>query len=63
MALRYLGFFHYGLSASSDAESVLGPTILDLGDIDRMQPELSDPPPTHEELRAARERVLAERQP
>jgi hypothetical protein len=58
MATRYLGFYYFGLPASSDPTSALYPTILGLGDLDRLRPSFGDPPPTDAELRAARAELL-----
>jgi hypothetical protein len=58
MAMRYLGFLHFGFSESSDPTSALYSTILGLDDLDRMRLRFSDPPPSVEELRAARARLV-----
>jgi hypothetical protein len=54
MALRYLGFYYFGLPQSSNPTTALYSTIRGLDDLDRMQPQFSVPPPTEAELRAAR---------
>ena len=58
MAMRYIGFNHFGLAESSDKSSALYPSIRGRGDLDRMRPEFSDPPPTDAELQDARVRFL-----
>jgi hypothetical protein len=58
MALRYIGYYYFGLPFGTDPTVALGPTIGGLDDLDRMRPEFSDPPPSDEELAAARERLL-----
>jgi hypothetical protein len=58
MGMRYVGFLHFGLPESPDPTSALYPTILSLGDLDRMRPQFADPPPSEADLRAARERFL-----
>lgn len=60
MVVRYLGFYHYGLPASSERSSPLYRSINGLGDLDRMRPQLGDPPPSTAELMAARERYVAQ---
>ncbi|MGH3111447.1 MAG: hypothetical protein ACRDQT_11070 [Gaiellaceae bacterium] len=60
MAVRYLGTYHFGLELSDDRESALYHTIRSRDDLDRMRPQLSDPPPTEASLRVARQRFLAE---
>jgi hypothetical protein len=58
MGMRYVGFLYFGLPQSADPNSALYATILSVNDVDRMQPQFSDPSPTGAELRAARERFL-----
>jgi hypothetical protein len=58
MAMRYVGFYYFGLPESTDPRSALYPSILGLDDLDRMQPQFSSPPPTAAALRAARTRFL-----
>lgn len=59
MAMRYVGLYYFGLELSSDRSSALYHTIRSRGDLDRMRPEFSDPPPSDIDLRAARARYLA----
>jgi hypothetical protein len=59
MALRYIGNYYFGLPYRADPTVALGPSIGGLADLDRMRPELTDPPLTRQELREARMRLLA----
>jgi len=59
MAMRYIGFYHFGLPESSDPQSALYSTILGLDDLDRMRPEFAAPPPSGAKLQAARVQFLA----
>ena len=59
MAMRYLGFLHFGLPESPSSSSALGPAPRSLEELDRLEPQLADPPPTTAELEALRKAFLA----
>jgi hypothetical protein len=61
MALRYIGYYYFGLPFGADPTVALGPRLGGLTDLDRMRPQFSDPELTAEELRAARRSLLAGR--
>ena len=59
MAVRMVGQHYYGLQPSDDPMSALYEGLTSRNDLDRMQPEYSDPPLTQMELFEARARYLA----
>jgi hypothetical protein len=58
MAVRYLGLYYFGLEPSDDPGSAVYRTISSRADLDRMQPELADPPPSQIDLRNLRAQFL-----
>ena len=44
MAMRYLGFLHFGLPENPSASSALGPAPPSLEELDRLEPQLAEPP-------------------
>ena len=61
MAMRYVGLLYFGLSESSSTTSALGPAPRSLDELDLLEPQLSDPPPSNAELDASREAFLAQK--
>ena len=61
MALRYVGLLYYGLPESSSTTSALGPAPRSLEELDLLEPQLSDPPPSNAELDASREAFLSQK--
>ncbi len=59
MAMRYLGFLHFGLPETSSSTSAVGPSPRTLEELDLLQPQFSDPPPTTAELDALRKAFLS----
>ncbi len=59
MAVRYVGLGYFGLELGRERASALYETIRSRSDLDRMSPQLGDPPLTESELRQARARFLA----
>ena len=61
MAMRYVGLLYFGLPASSSTTSALGPAPRSLEELDLLEPQLSDPPPSNAELDASREAFLSQK--
>ncbi|MGH3133054.1 MAG: hypothetical protein ACRDNY_04825 [Gaiellaceae bacterium] len=61
MGMRYVGFLYFGLPESSSPASALSPSIRTLDDLDLLEPQFSDPPPTTAELSAARKAFRAKK--
>ena len=61
MAMRYVGLLYFGLPESSSSTSALGPAPRSLEELDLLEPQLSDPPPSNAELDAAREAFLSQK--
>jgi hypothetical protein len=58
MVVRYVGLHYFGLEPSEDSTSALYRTITGRADLDRMRPELAEPPPSQIDLRNARAQFL-----
>ena len=61
MAMRYVGLLYFGLPESSTSTSALGQAPRSLEELDLLEPQLSDPPPSNAELDAAREAFLSQK--
>ena len=61
MAVRYVGLLYFGLPESSSPTSALAPSIRSLEELDLLQPQFSDPPPSTTELLAARKAFLSKK--
>lgn len=59
MAMRYVGLLYFGLPESSSPSSALAPSVRSLEELDLLQPQFSDPPPSTAELVAVRKAFLA----
>ena len=59
MAMRYVGLLYFGLPESSSPTSALAPSPRTLEDLDRLEPNFSDPQPSNAELVAARKEFLS----
>ncbi len=61
MAMRYVGLLYFGLPESAISNSALGPAPRSLEDLDRLRPQLADPPPSNAELDALRKEFLSQK--
>jgi hypothetical protein len=59
MSVRHVGVGYFGLERDSEQQSALYETIRSRADLDRMRPQLGDPPLSELELRHARALLLA----
>ena len=61
MAMRYVGLLYFGLPETPSTTTALGRAPRSLEELDLLEPQLLDPPPSNAELDASREAFLSQK--